>query len=94
MSLSKEWFEHHLTPSGWIDGSCKKDIEGVTNTAIPNDRVLTLRFYEEQSSSFSKVDLFYTKEWKHQDGILINKLSKRFGNKPADYGPEYVLFDK
>lgn len=42
MSASDEWEDVHLTPSGWVDGSDKRDFAGVTHRPVPPDAVLTV----------------------------------------------------
>ncbi|MEN5338892.1 hypothetical protein ABE583_02715 [Stenotrophomonas sp. TWI143] len=42
MSLSNEWEDEHLTPSGWVSGSCKHDF-GREERPVPLDAVLTVR---------------------------------------------------
>ncbi len=85
MSLSNEWFEYHLTSSGWIEGTEKIDFAGIQEKDIPNDRVLTLHFHEYLSSRFSKMDKWYTEIWRHPDSSLVNKLIKQFGGKPKSF---------
>ena len=91
MSASNEWFEYHLTPDGWVDGSEKVDFSGVHIKEAPENRVLTLKFHEYLSSPFSKMDTWYTETWRHSDNNLIEKLIKKFGSKPERYGESYTL---
>ena len=85
MSASNEWFEYHLTPQGWVDGSEKIDFAGLKKKEIPDDRVLTLRFHEYLSSPFSTIDKWYDEQWRHEDEDLINDLIKQFGEMPEHY---------
>jgi hypothetical protein len=41
MSVSHRWFEWHLTPRGWIDGSHTMDSKEVTEKPTPEDTVAT-----------------------------------------------------
>jgi len=58
MSASNEWFEYHLTSSGWVCGSQRLDFAGIKEKETPEGRVLTVRFYEYLSSVYSKPDLW------------------------------------
>lgn len=89
MSASNEWDEWHLTPQGWIAGSEKVDFAGVTEKPIPPDRVLTRRYHERQSSSFSKVDRFVSTEWRGPDAEEVARLLTKFGQHPSDSYSNY-----
>ena len=64
MSASNEWFDDHLTPNGWIEGSRKADLGEVYSKPEPENRVLTLRFNEYMSNPFSRKDTWYTEIWR------------------------------
>jgi hypothetical protein len=85
MSASNEWFEYHLTPQGWVTGSEKIDFSGIKGKDIPTDRVLTLRFNEYMSSSFSTMDKWCDEQYRHEDESLVNRLVKQFGESPGRY---------
>lgn len=91
MSVSNEWFEWHLTPNGWIEGSKKIDGSGVYQKEIPNESVLTLCFHERLSSPFSRAEQYYTIAWQHSDKALIEKLVQLHGDKPHQYNNGYFL---
>lgn len=91
MSASNEWFDYHLTPNGWVEGSEKIDFGGVHTKKIPDDRVLTLRFHEYLSSPFSKMETWYDEAWRHSDVTLVKTLIGRYGSKPACYADNYIL---
>ena len=82
MSASNEWFEYHLTPGGWTEGSEKLDFGG-TERPVPGDRVLTVRQHDYLSSTFSKPERWSTIEWRHPDRKLIDRLTAKFGKLPA-----------
>ncbi|WP_456325226.1 hypothetical protein [Desulfonauticus submarinus] len=85
MSASDEWFDYHLTPQGWVEGSRKIDFVGVKEKKVPKDRVLTLRFHEYMSSGFSPMDIWYEELWRHENETLVQNLIKRYGNIPEHY---------
>jgi len=90
MSASNEWFEHHLTPNGWVDGTEKLD-SGLREAVIPEDRVLTLCFHEYLSSPFSKIELWYSEKWRHQNNDLVRMLTEKYGEIPGAYKGRYEL---
>jgi hypothetical protein len=85
LSASNEWFEYHLTPQGWVDGSEKIDFSGVKEKEPPADRVLTLRFHEYMSSGFSPIDKWCDEQFRHEDKLLVNKLLEQFGEVPRQF---------
>jgi hypothetical protein len=85
MSASNEWFEYHLTPNGWIEGSEKIDFAGIKEKKVPDDKVLTLRFHEYMSSTFSPVDKWYEETYRHGEDGLVEDLTKKFGELPGSY---------
>lgn len=83
MSASHEWTEWHLTPSGWVSGSERVDFGGVTEKPAPPDRVLTCRYTERLSSSFSTMDRTVRELWRRPgDDALIASLLKKHGECP------------
>lgn len=82
MSASNEWTEYHLTPKGWVEGSCQVDFAGVQHKEPPPDRVITERYREELSSSFSKVHRTTTVQWMSGDTATIARLKGQFGQCP------------
>lgn len=57
MSASNEYFEYHLTPGGWVDGSQKIDFQGRTERPTPTDTLLTVCFREFMASAYSGLQL-------------------------------------
>lgn len=84
MALSNEWHEYHLTPKGWVEGSEELDFSS-QERPTPCDRVLTLRFCEYQSSSFSPVDRSTEVAWRSTDVGEVERLEKTFGSRPARF---------
>ncbi len=85
MSLSNEWWEYHLTPGGWLEGSEKLDFAGVKEKPIPPDRVLTLKFRERQSCFYASVERWYEVVWRHRDRRTTRSLVEEFGNLPERF---------
>jgi hypothetical protein len=85
MSLSKEWFQEHLTPNGWVSGSYRYDSAKEVKKDAPDDRVLTLCFFEEQTSFFSKMHLTYEEEWRSDTEEQVKSLIKEYGEIPESY---------
>lgn len=82
MSASDEWEDVHLTPSGWVDGSDKRDFAGVTHRPVPTDAVLTVHRRVYVASTFSKPDVSES-ETRHTDDLaIIEELRKKYG-KPV-----------
>lgn len=82
MSASNEWAEHHLTPTGWQQGSSKHDFGQVQERPIPDDRVLTCRYREKMSSSFSRMHCSVSEVWRGEDNELIERLLTEHGSCP------------
>jgi hypothetical protein len=57
MSASDEIDEMHLTSNGWVQGSTKLDFAGWTHRDPPADRLLTAKFREYMSSTFSRMEM-------------------------------------
>jgi hypothetical protein len=83
MSFSKEWTEWHLTPRGWESGSEYVDFGNLTAKEPPSDRVLTIRWLEEQTSPYAKMYRGHETMWESQDKETIAKLRKQFGEPPS-----------
>lgn len=82
MSASKEWTEWHLTQTGWVRGSHRVDYQGTTMVEKPADRVLTCKYEEILSSSFSSLDKEVTVTWQSDDKENISRLLEKFGDCP------------
>lgn len=53
MVYSIEWWDFHLTPKGWIQGSLQLDIGSEQQVDVPGDAILTRRFAETMDGPFS-----------------------------------------
>jgi hypothetical protein len=82
MPVCNNWFEYHLTPAGWICGSGGNNYLEINEKEIPKDRVLTLRFYEVLSGSFTELDKWYTEHWRHEDTAKLNANIEIYGEMP------------
>ena len=85
MSASNEWFEYHLTPAGWVAGSEKIDFAGLKPKPAPIDRVLTVRYHEFMSSSFSKMKKWREEVWRSDDEAKVRELVATHGKAPEGY---------
>lgn len=81
MSASNEWTEWHLTPKGWERGTEKEDFRRIDRDP-PTDRVLTAKYREYLSSSFSTMDKSSEVIWKCDDETSIAALLAKFGEAP------------
>lgn len=86
MSASNEWWELHLTPRGWVDGSEKMDFSPLKEVEPPADRVLTVRHREHQSSIYSRNDVEDSETYRSTDAKLVAELLARFGARPGVKG--------
>jgi hypothetical protein len=82
MSASNEWWEYHLTPRGWIDGTEKTDF-ALTEKAPPEDRVATYKFSEFLSSIYSKPDFGW--DCLYSGGSKEAALKAQFGAYPSEH---------
>ncbi len=81
MSASNEWWDWHLTPDGWVEGSEKLDFSELKEKEVPANRVLTIRHHERMSSPFSKLEVWASEEWRHPDNNLVTSLIEKYGMK-------------
>lgn len=83
-SAIREW---HLTPRGWEDGSNQWDC-GQEIKDTPVDRVLTRRYHEYMSSSFSATDRFFETVWRDEPA-RVAALAQQFGEHPKPHYAKY-----
>lgn len=81
MTLSKEWWEYHLTPNGWVVGDERLDFGGIEKRPVPADRVLTIRETEIISSSHSKLETTWSEVYRSDDEELVQNLLEKYGNR-------------
>jgi hypothetical protein len=60
MSATNEWWEFHLTKDGWITGSEQLDFGPEKSVPTPPNTLLTRRYKEYASSTFSAVERTYS----------------------------------
>ena len=84
MGASNEWFEHHLPPSGWIEGSKKIDFGGLKEELTPENRVLSIRGTEELPSPFSDLNCEVEVIWIQPETDEVKKLIKKFSKLPPE----------
>ena len=82
MSFSLEYTEYHLTPRGWETGTERVDYGQTTHVDPPSDRVLTVRWTEEQTSAYSKMHRGSSEIWRSPDEALVRGLLEKFGSAP------------
>jgi hypothetical protein len=78
MAHEDEWTDWHLTESGWIRGDCKTTHSEVKRNERQNGTILTQRYRELQTSSFSKTKISVEDVWDNGDKTSIEKLKKKF----------------
>jgi hypothetical protein len=81
MSLSNEWTEWHLTPTGWVRGTEKEDFRTVDREPPP-DRVKTVVWHDRLSSRWSKPERWHDETWSSSDKAAISDLVAKFGPPP------------
>jgi len=82
MSFSNEWAEWHLTPRGWERGSEMLDSPGLREKDPPLDRVLSVKWHEEQTSGYARMRRNSSEIWRGDDAALIQRLLKQYGPAP------------
>lgn len=82
MAASREWWQWHLTPEGWVQGSERLDFGEPKIVPPPDDRVLTVEYREEMSSVYSKMEQSIRELWRSEDDAAVQKLVAEFGEHP------------
>jgi hypothetical protein len=83
MAGSEEWQERHLTPDGWISGSCKVDGQGRTDVDPPANRVLTVRYEEIWSIDMPSIKKRTIVMWEGKDQDVTQELLAKYGEAPT-----------
>jgi hypothetical protein len=83
VAASNEWWETHLTPRGWEEGSSKVDFGGETDVPVPPDRVKTVRHSEYMSSIYSTMDKKTEVIWTGLSPLRV-ELERKFGAMPGE----------
>ena len=82
MSFSKEYTDWHLTPRGWERGTEQVDCGKTTEVEPPPDRVLTVRWLEEQTAPDAFMQESSDELWRSTDEQAIKELIEYFGTPP------------
>lgn len=80
MSLSNEYFDWHLTPRGWVEGTSGYDF-GPVLVKPPSDRVLTVRHHDETPVVYRRIQ-WVEEIWRSDDERLVEKLVAQHGRVP------------
>jgi hypothetical protein len=83
MAASNEWWEYHLTPSGWTDGTEKTDF-AYTEVTPPLDRVLTIKHTQYIASSHSRMDESIGVLFGSLDEPTVKRLQAEYGEWPIN----------
>jgi len=83
MAQSSEWTEWHLPPRGWERGSELEDFNYLIERCTPVDCVMTVRYSEVMSTSFSPVTEITHTLWQDSDQHLVSSLLDKYGPAPA-----------
>lgn len=59
MATNNEWWDFHLTPSGWVQGSYQLEIGEENELKVPQDVILTRRFIEQTPGQLSPAKRIY-----------------------------------
>src|SRR5262245_81274 len=82
MTCSDEWTDWHLTPAGWVEGSEMVDFGNLRKKPVPDDRVLTRRRGEVQTSPYSEMHRYIKTTWESDERETIETLLKQYGECP------------
>ena len=82
MSASHEWTDWHLTSTGWVRGSTRRDGVGVQEAPPPAERVLTMRFSEHVGSVYGRVHRDVDELWRGPNEALMSSLIREYGQCP------------
>lgn len=80
MPASKEQFEYHLTPAGWVAGDRDLD-SGSVSRPVPHDRVLTVVCTETISSPGQPIESYGEVTFRSDDKALVERLLEQFGER-------------
>lgn len=82
MSVSDEWEEVHLTPTGWVDGSYKHDFGKRKDVPVPLGAVLTVFRHVTVGAIGASPKVREVETLLSTDAALIAELRAKFG-KPT-----------
>ncbi len=70
MSFTSEYFDYHLTPTGWVNGSTKEEYDSQT-VDIPTNRLITVQEHVYQGSFYSQESVNVTEIWRSTDAEAV-----------------------
>jgi hypothetical protein len=83
MAARREWTEWHLTPRGWEMGSTRHGDQGNVWVGEPEDRVLSVTYKEQQTSSQPEPTRGTEESWRTKEvGAPIAELLREHGECP------------
>jgi hypothetical protein len=66
MSFTSDYFDYHLTPTGWVRGSTQEEYDSKT-VDIPKDRLITVQEHVYQGSFYSQESVNVIEIWRSPD---------------------------
>ena len=82
MAVSKQWTEWHLTPSGWVSGSSRRDGEGNVWRDEPEERVITFVYQEQVDKAHPEGHATVQESWRSKTATHIEQLLAQHGPCP------------
>lgn len=85
MAISRQWIEWHLTPSGWVSGSSRRDGEGNVWRDEPGDRVITFVYQQQIDKAHPQPHATVQESWRSKGaeaGDTIERLLAEHGPCP------------
>ncbi len=85
MAISRQWTEWHLTPSGWVSGSSRRDGEGNVWRDEPEDRIITFVYQEQIDKAHPEPHATVQESWRSKAvgaGTGIDQLLAQHGPCP------------
>ncbi len=74
MAVRREWTEWHLTPRGWEMGSTRHGEAGNAWRDEPEDRLLSMTYKEQQTSSQPVATKGVEESWRTKDPVKLPEL--------------------
>jgi hypothetical protein len=87
MAISRQWTEWHLTPTGWVSGSSRRDGEGNVWRDEPNDRVVTFVYQQQTDKAHPEGHATVQESWRSKVAgatATIEQLLAQYGPCPQN----------